>query len=140
MKRGWREPFEDCYKVDESGCWLWMRALKGCGYGHKWHEGKYKSAHRIAWELNRGQIPEGLFVLHRCDVMRCVNPEHLFLGTHQDNMEDQRRKGRHLDAACKYGHPLTEGNLYRFSNGRRSCKTCTLRRGAEYIARHQARV
>ena len=140
MTRGWREPFESCYKVDrKTGCWLWMRALKGCGYGHKWYDGKYQSAHRISWSIHRGPVPEGLFVLHKCDVMRCVNPAHLFLGTHQDNMDDQRRKGRRLDSTCKYGHTLVEGNLYKFSNGRRQCRICVLRRCAEYSARHQAR-
>ena len=140
MTRGWREPFESCYKVNlKTDCWLWQRALKGCGYGHKWYDGKYQSAHRISWSIHRGPVPEGLFVLHKCDVMRCVNPAHLFLGTQQDNMDDQRRKGRHLDSTCKYGHPLVEGNLYKFSNGRRQCRICVLRRCAEYSARHQAR-
>ena len=132
MKRGWREPFEDCYIIDRrSGCWLWQRALKGCGYGHKWYEGKCQSAHRISWQIHRGPIPEELFVLHHCDVMHCVNPDHLFLGTHQDNMDDQRKKGRHLQDFCKYGHPLIEENLYKFSNGRRACRACHLRRDAE---------
>ena len=140
MKRPWPEPFENCYSIDEkTGCWLWDRALKGFGYGHKIFEGKLQSAHRISWQIHHGPIPDGMWVLHRCDVMRCVNPDHLFLGTHQDNMDDRHRKGRDLKAACKYGHPLTDGNLYKFSNGRRCCRTCHLRRDADKRARERAR-
>src|SRR6266404_3002515 len=58
------------------------------------NDGQPMSAHRAAWQLYCGQIPEGLLVLHRCDVMACVNPEHLFLGTQQDNMDDMIAKGR----------------------------------------------
>lgn len=141
MKRPWPEPFEDCYSVCKTtGCWLWDRALKGCGYGHKMYQGKLQGAHRISWQIHRGPIPDGLWVLHKCDVMRCVNPDHLFLGTHQDNVDDKHRKGRDLLESCKYGHPLTEGNLYFNSNGRRRCKACTRRRGAEYDARKKKEV
>lgn len=51
-------------------------------------------AHRASWELHNGPVPEGLMVLHHCDVRNCVNPEHLFLGTNKDNLEDCARKGR----------------------------------------------
>ena len=142
MRKSWAKPFEDCYEpCPVSGCWLWTQALKGDGYGHKHYEGKYQSAHRISWKLNRGPIPDGMFVLHHCDVMRCVNPDHLFLGTHEDNMRDAHEKGRGaFRATCKYGHPLTEGNLYHFSNGRRQCKQCTMRRDSEYRTRKKAEI
>jgi hypothetical protein len=140
VKRPWPEPFEDCYRVSKkTGCWLWERAVKGEGYGHKWYDGKLQSAHRISWQIHRGPIPDGLWVLHRCDVMLCVNPDHLFLGTHQDNVDDKHRKGRDLKEFCKYGHPLAAGNLYTFSNGRRCCRTCHIRREREYSAQ-RARV
>jgi hypothetical protein len=83
-------------KIDKStGCWLWTGAINPKGYAKMRFEGRAVDAHRVSWNLHRGSIPDGLFVLHRCDVRHCVNPEHLFLGTHQDNMDDMQAKGRH---------------------------------------------
>jgi len=73
-----------------SGCWVWMGALLPKGYGHS----AFGRPHRIAWSAYRGAIPDGLWVLHRCDVPSCCNPDHLFLGTNQDNVDDKVRKGR----------------------------------------------
>lgn len=84
-------------KVDrESGasCWQWLGCTIHHGYGHFKINGKAVSAHRVAYELCKGPIPVGLHVLHRCDNPGCVNPEHLFVGTHDDNMEDKAVKGR----------------------------------------------
>lgn len=85
-------------KVDASGeCWLWVGTLNRRGYGHfptgKRH-GLSHTAHRSSWIIHHGPIPEGLHVLHRCDNPSCVNPDHLFLGTHRDNMKDMKEKGR----------------------------------------------
>ncbi len=71
-------------------CWLWVGALNKDGYGNFGS----KLAHRVSWEIHYGKIPIGLCVLHRCDVPNCVNPQHLFLGTHSDNMQDMFKKGR----------------------------------------------
>lgn len=87
-------------KVDRRGpddCWLWAASLNNWGYGRFRLNGRARSAHVIAWTLARGDIPAGLFVLHNCpsgDNPACVNPGHLWLGTHQDNMDDMARKGR----------------------------------------------
>lgn len=81
-------------RVTESGCWIWMRRLNYKGYGVIGYLGKTCPAHRIAYEAFVGPIPEGLMVLHRCDVRSCVNPAHLFLGTDTDNAQDRSRKGR----------------------------------------------
>ena len=84
-------------KIDRDGpggCWLWTAFIDRDGYGQFWVNGKHELAHRIAWTLSYGLIPEGMCTLHQCDVPSCVNPEHLFLGTQADNMRDMRVKGR----------------------------------------------
>jgi hypothetical protein len=75
-------------------CWLWTGSRLGRGYGMFRHNGKTVKAHRIAWELEYGPVPQGLYVLHTCDNPPCVRPEHLFLGTQFANMRDMVSKGR----------------------------------------------
>lgn len=77
-----------------SGCFLWTGSVRHNGYGQIWDGEKIEYSHRAAWRLANGDIPDGLFVLHRCDTPSCVNPTHLFLGTHNDNMKDMAAKGR----------------------------------------------
>lgn len=76
-----------------TGCWLWSGGLRH-GYGAFGLNSKNVSAHRVSYEINIGPIKKGLFVCHTCDVRSCVNPDHLFLGTHKDNMNDRDKKGR----------------------------------------------
>lgn len=75
-------------------CWPWTAARYWHGYGKIGIDGKTAYAHRIVWAMTRGPIPSGLDVLHRCDNPPCVNPAHLFLGDHSDNMRDRVQKGR----------------------------------------------
>ena len=62
-------------------CWVWIGGRNNSGYGHVWYRSECHGAHRIAWELHSGPIPEGMWVLHKCDRPSCCNPSHLFLGT-----------------------------------------------------------
>lgn len=113
---------ENSEYVTESGCLLWNGSLNSDGRGRIGYLGKSLQVHRLAYEKEFGTIPEGMHVLHKCDVPSCINPQHLFLGTHQDNMEDRYQKGRykgklskeqvaqikadpryHLDIARQYG-------------------------------------
>lgn len=80
--------------VTAPGCWEWTGTKDKHGYGRVRVDQRKARAHRVAWEAFKGEIPAGLHVLHRCDNPGCVNPEHLFLGTHGDNMRDREAKGR----------------------------------------------
>jgi HNH endonuclease len=85
-------------------CWVWTRSTHDFGYGRtRDKEGNTRFAHRKAWRLTYGEIPEGLDVLHRCDNPPCVRPTHLFLGTDADNVADKMAKGRESHVGCPGG-------------------------------------
>lgn len=82
-------------RVDKSGeCWLWTGSATSRGYGQFLMAGVSWATHRLSYTIHFGPVPDGLSVLHRCDVRRCVQPAHLFLGTTDDNMLDMVQKGR----------------------------------------------
>jgi hypothetical protein len=133
----------------EQECWLWAAA--GSRYGHLTYttlDGRRRtvSAHRMAWRLTFGSWPGELYVCHTCDVPRCVNPSHLFLGTNSENQQDMLRKGRgnywggpfRGVEACVAGHPFTPENTYNRPSGGRDCRTCRESRWRRSRAKRRA--
>jgi hypothetical protein len=117
-------------KVDASGdCWVWTASANQFGYGHILTEGRTRGmAHRVAYELLIGPIPEGLELDHLCRNPPCVNPDHLEPVTHAENMARApwtAVQARRAQTHCKRGHEFTEDNIYRRPGGvGRSCRTC----------------
>ncbi len=94
-----REPLEKRFwqkveKASDDECWLWTGGVGSSGYGVIIDSGKNRSAHRISYEINVGPIPDGLFIMHKCDNRICVNPNHLRTGTQSENIQDAFDKGR----------------------------------------------
>jgi len=87
---------------DKDSCWEWMGAKTPAGYGHiNWNSTHYYT-HRLSWMIHNGKIPKGMEVCHHCDNPGCVNPAHLFLGTHRDNMRDRDKKKRGIFSNPKF--------------------------------------
>ena len=113
-----------------SDCILWEHGQHSKGYGVQRYGGRSEKTHRLAWMAYNGPIPEGKQVNHHCDVRLCINPEHLYLGTAQDNMDDMSRRGRARNAFtdathCVNGHPFDEENTYvPPGTSYRQCRAC----------------
>lgn len=90
----WNKVNQDGPIILDTPCWIWTAYTFSKGYGQFWNGSRIMLAHRYSWELHYGTLPKNLFICHKCDNPPCVNPEHLFLGTHQDNMDDMIAKNR----------------------------------------------
>lgn len=86
--------FDVAIPEPSTGCWLWDLDVSGDGYGRFNYRSQSVAAHRLAWSAVNGDIPPGMVVRHDCDQPLCVNPDHLRIGTHADNMADRAKRGR----------------------------------------------
>lgn len=123
------------------GCWLWTGALTESGYGRLRYGGRMVRAHRLAYELTVGPIPEGLELDHLCRTRACVRADHLEPVTHQENV----RRGslwavNGSKTRCPAGHEYSEANTYRSDGDKRHCRTCRRVREAQRRERLRAGV
>ena len=137
------------HRPDLGPCWLWTGYRYPKGYGRASDPrvaSRQTYAHRLAWELTNGPIPDGMQVLHACDNPPCCNPAHLSLGSNLENVRDREAKGRGALVGgvprprpsadqCRRGHPLDAANTYVAPNGHRECRICARARVDRYRAR-----
>lgn len=132
----WKARVRARCSIDENGCWLWQGFIHRNGYANASHRAhKVSRLHRLSYLVFVGAIPDGHDVCHRCDIRHCINPEHLFTGTRQQNHDDMWTKGRAWQQqkdACRRGHPwsqyayyVTGTNKSTGKSGRwRKCRAC----------------
>lgn len=107
---------EKNHPVMKNKCWIWTGVRSSTGYGVAAFIKKRANAHKVAYILYKGFVPDGMHVLHRCDVRECVNPNHLFLGTHADNMRDATDKERTVTGSAHHYSKLTEDEVRQIRN------------------------
>ena len=119
-----------------SGCWLWIGALTGKGYGKILIDGRLRLAHRVSYEFHVGSVPDGKELDHKCRMKCCVNPSHLEPVSHHENVL-RGDAGKYLSnrTHCANGHSFAAGNVYSRTDGARGCRACN----REKQARHRQR-
>ena len=126
------------HTITKSGCWEWDGYKNSAGYGVLSYQSQMYLAHRLAYETWIGPIPDGLLVCHTCDNPPCINPDHLYVGTQQDNMKDMAKRKRSYwgnVTHCKSGHEFTGIS----SQGYRICRTCKNANNRRYKAKVKAK-
>jgi len=131
-----RELLQEKVQSDENECWIWQESRDTHGYGRVYFGSYDGHAHRLSYRAFKGPIPNGLFILHSCDNPPCINPDHLKVGTQQDNMDDVRERGRGKNKAthCKNGHEFTEENTV-WNGSQRFCRACRQTASRNYARR-----
>lgn len=132
-------------RPSDDECWRWTGRTQtnptGLEYGYF---GRCYRAHRVAWVLANGRaIPNGMIVRHTCDNPICVNPHHLLLGTHRDNIHDmnsRKRGARSKKTECLRGHSLSGDNLYVTALGKRHCKACQSERNRAWHIENRRKI
>lgn len=131
------EHFVSKIKIDfETGCFNWTAQKCPQGYGKYKRIKGIQLAHRASYKLFKGDIPEGMCVLHKCDNPSCINPDHLFIGDWDVNNKDRAAKGRTVTPTtnlthCKRGHEFNKENTTIRKNGARLCRICNNNKSME---------
>lgn len=130
--------FVEKFVIDGSGCWIWTAAVDHIGYARFWNGRSSVVAHRWLWEHLSGRVPDGRELDHLCRVRHCVNPDHLEVVTHTENM----RRGVSawsMKTHCSRGHPYDETNTYIIhkpdGHKARNCRTCVREATRRYRAK-----